>query len=221
MAKNAGFVPGDLDLWPWPSNSSERGTKHVFCVNLTQIRSAVSEIFIHKKSQTAPKTEPCAVHYMRQNTYLPTPYEFRREMHLIHLLACLLGFPLLFFLYSFSLLVYFLTFSFENRPRFASRPEVVGGDQTWAFKLFQFILSCSILCSWCMVILRCSKFSYSRWPRFIVYFCGCFSWLVLISFSQYWSRNWLGRASPKWPILCRVGCKTVTQSVSQPTYLTV
>jgi len=23
------FVPGDLDLWPWPSNSSERGTKHL------------------------------------------------------------------------------------------------------------------------------------------------------------------------------------------------
>jgi len=27
-------------LWPWPSNSSERGTKHVFYVNLAQIRSA-------------------------------------------------------------------------------------------------------------------------------------------------------------------------------------
>jgi len=27
---NAFFVPGDLDLWPWHSNSSERGTKHVF-----------------------------------------------------------------------------------------------------------------------------------------------------------------------------------------------
>jgi len=25
-------------LWPWPSNSSERGTKHVFPVNLAQIR---------------------------------------------------------------------------------------------------------------------------------------------------------------------------------------
>jgi len=36
-----------------------------------------------------------------------------------------------------------------------------------------------------MVILRCSKFSYSRCPRFIVYFCGCspgfdFVFLVLI-----------------------------------------
>jgi len=39
------FVPGDLDLWPWHSNSSERGTKHIFPVNLAQIRSAVPEIF--------------------------------------------------------------------------------------------------------------------------------------------------------------------------------
>ena len=31
--------------WPWPSNSSEWGTKHVFRVNLAKIRSAVPEIF--------------------------------------------------------------------------------------------------------------------------------------------------------------------------------
>ena len=43
-----------FDLWPWPSNSSERGTKHVFRVNLAQIRSAVPDIFHTrtKKSQT-------------------------------------------------------------------------------------------------------------------------------------------------------------------------
>jgi len=34
-----------FDLWPWHSNSSERGTKHVLPVNLAQIRSAVPEIF--------------------------------------------------------------------------------------------------------------------------------------------------------------------------------
>jgi len=39
--RNAIFVPGDLDLWPWPSNLSEQGIKHVFCVNLAQIRSPV------------------------------------------------------------------------------------------------------------------------------------------------------------------------------------
>jgi len=38
-----------FNLWPWPSNSSERGTKHVFHVNLMQIRSAIFEIFIHKQ----------------------------------------------------------------------------------------------------------------------------------------------------------------------------
>ena len=61
------FVPGDRDLWPWHSNSSERGTKHVFTVNLTQIRSSIPEIFEWQqktknnnktKSQTALKTEP-------------------------------------------------------------------------------------------------------------------------------------------------------------------
>ena len=31
--------------WPWPSNSSQRGTTHVFLVNLVQIRSAVPEVF--------------------------------------------------------------------------------------------------------------------------------------------------------------------------------
>ena len=31
-AENAVFVPGDLDVWPWPSNVSERGTKYVLCV---------------------------------------------------------------------------------------------------------------------------------------------------------------------------------------------
>jgi len=36
---------GDLDLWPWPSNSSERGTKHMFRANLVQIHSAVLEVF--------------------------------------------------------------------------------------------------------------------------------------------------------------------------------
>ena len=32
------FASGDLDLWFWPSNSSERGTKHVFRVNSAQLR---------------------------------------------------------------------------------------------------------------------------------------------------------------------------------------
>jgi len=51
-----------FDLWPWHSRSSERGTKHVFAVNLAQIHSEVPEIFEWQtkwktKSQTALKTE--------------------------------------------------------------------------------------------------------------------------------------------------------------------
>jgi len=37
--------PLTFDLWPWHSNSSERGIKHVFAVNLAQIRPAVPDIF--------------------------------------------------------------------------------------------------------------------------------------------------------------------------------
>ena len=40
-----------FDLWPWHSNSSERGTKHAFHVNLAQIRWAVPQIF-HNHAQT-------------------------------------------------------------------------------------------------------------------------------------------------------------------------
>jgi len=39
-----------FDLSPWHSNSSERGTKHVFRVNLAQIRSEVPKIF-HTRSK--------------------------------------------------------------------------------------------------------------------------------------------------------------------------
>jgi len=37
------FVPGDLDLWPWHSNSFEQGTKHL-PYELVQIRSAIRKI---------------------------------------------------------------------------------------------------------------------------------------------------------------------------------
>ena len=40
-----------FDLWPWPSKSSKRGTRHVFPVNLAQIRSAVPEIFCTQTKQ--------------------------------------------------------------------------------------------------------------------------------------------------------------------------
>jgi len=51
------FVPGHLDLWPWHSNLPEKGTKHVFGVNLVQIHSAVPKIFDlrTKKVTDSPK----------------------------------------------------------------------------------------------------------------------------------------------------------------------
>jgi len=58
-------LPGDLDLWPWHSNSSERATKHVFLVNLAQIRSAVPEIFhtqtkkSHRQIQNLTQFDHC------------------------------------------------------------------------------------------------------------------------------------------------------------------
>jgi len=42
--------------------------------------------------------------------------------------------------------------------------------------------------------------------------------LLLLCLCQFFStkpRDWLGRTSPKWPILCRVGCKTTIQSINQ------
>jgi len=62
-AEKCRFVPGNLDFWPWHSNSSERGTKHVLPVNLAQIRSAVSNIF-HTQTEShrqCQKTEPYTV----------------------------------------------------------------------------------------------------------------------------------------------------------------
>jgi len=39
--------------------------------------------------------------------------------------------------------------------------------------------------------------------------------LLVFSFFSTMPRDWLGRTSPKWPILCWVGCKTLTQSISE------
>ena len=47
------FVHEDLDLWPWHSDWSKWGTKHIFHVNLAQIRSVVPEIF-HTQTKKPP-----------------------------------------------------------------------------------------------------------------------------------------------------------------------
>jgi len=56
-----------FDLYAWPSKLSERGTKHVLRVNLSQIRSAVHEILFHTKNwrrqkQNLPQFTACSKH---------------------------------------------------------------------------------------------------------------------------------------------------------------
>jgi len=48
-------------------------------------------------------------------------------------------------------------------------------------------------------------------------FCSCLVCCCCVRFSFFstTTTDWLRRTSPKWPILCRVGCKTLTQSINQ------
>jgi len=57
----------------------------------------------------------------------------------------------------------------------------------------------------CVLILCCSIFYYLCMFAFIVF--------ILVFFSTK-PRDWLGRTSLIWPILCQVGRKTLTQSVT-------
>jgi len=56
----------------------------------------------------------------------------------------------------------------------------------------------------CVFLIRLIFFSC------IVCFC-----CVRFSFFSTMPRDWLGRTSPKWPILCPVGHKTLTHSINQ------
>jgi len=108
-----------------------------------------------------------------------------RNALLIHLLilalyamfACLLGHLLPFFFTYFPCLPTYLTFPLKMGPLcFQARGR----------KRRPNLGSFLELCSWCMVILHCSKFSYSRSPRFIIYFCGscsCF-WFCFLRTNQ-------------------------------------
>ena len=72
-AEKAVFVSGDLDFWPLILTfnlvqARDQTTKHVFLVNLAEIRSAVPEIFYTqtKNPQTdGAETEPSEVHCVR------------------------------------------------------------------------------------------------------------------------------------------------------------
>jgi len=46
-----------------------------------------------------------------------------------------------------------------------------------------------------------------------MHLCFCF---VCFHFFSTKPRDWLGRTSPKWPISCPVGHKTLTQLICQP-----
>jgi len=45
-----------------------------------------------------------------------------------------------------------------------------------------------------------------------------FAFVVFVFIFSAKPRDWLGRTSPKWLILCRVGRKTLTQSINQLFY---
>jgi len=64
----------------------------------------------------------------------------------------------------------------------------------------------TVVC-WLDLQFICVRFSF--WGLFyvIVYLCIC-AFVVRFSFCSTMPRDWLGRTSPKWPILCLVGCKT-------------
>jgi len=73
--------------------------------------------------------------------------------------------------------------------------------------------NCSVLC--CVrhfCTMTCPNVNSSEicvLVRFRFYFYVCLS-----SFFTTKPRDWLGRTTLKWPFLCRVGCKTLTLSVS-------
>jgi len=81
--KNVIFVPGDLDLWPWHSHSSERGTKHVFPVNLAQISSTVPQTFYIQTKNKCHSTIELKMFYQTQ----PPPAARSRAVHPSHLPA--------------------------------------------------------------------------------------------------------------------------------------
>jgi len=60
----------------------------------------------------------------------------------------------------------------------------------------QFVVWCGVV--WCGVV----------WCGVVVVVCFC---CVRFSFFSAMPRDWLVRTSLKWPVLCRVGCKTLTE----------
>jgi len=117
----------------------------------------------------------------------------------LHFLPSFLSPLLSSFLMLYFLLIYFLIcllldlsiYSFQNRP-------ILFSGRTW-FQFFGFILCCCIFCCGCMFLLL----------------------LCLFQFVSTKPRDWLGRTSPKWPILCQVGRSTLTQLLTCSLYASI
>jgi len=83
---------------------------------------------------------------------------------LIHLFVCLLCFPPTYFLFSLVIFPYFPT-SLYFPLRIGPLHFQAGGHKRWpnlGFSCFGLFWVIVFLCSWFIVILRCSNFSYSR-----------------------------------------------------------
>jgi len=66
--KNAIYVPGDLDLWPWPSNFRARDQLRLPCEFGANPFSGFRDISYANKKHwlTAPKTEPSTLDCVRK-----------------------------------------------------------------------------------------------------------------------------------------------------------
>ena len=73
------------------------------------------------------------------------------------------------------------------------------------------------------ILLSSLSFIYSAWVLYI--FCAglllrplhfCAVWFMCAWFSFFGTEpsDWLGRTSPKWPVMCRLGRRIVTQSLN-------
>jgi len=77
-------------------------------------------------------------------------------------------------------------------------------------------LDLALLWLYCVLQFICKIFGIILCYSLSVYVCFC---CVRFSFFSTVPRDWLGRTSPRWAILCWVGRKTLTQSI-YPEYLT-
>ena len=87
---------------------------------------------------------------------------------------------------------------------------------TWTDLTVVWWLDLALLWLYCVLQFICKIFGIILCYSLSMYVCFC---CVRFSFFSTVPRDWLGRMSPKWPILCRVGRKTSTQSI-YPEYIT-